>query len=307
MSVDRLFDVKNAFYLGNYQQCINEAQKFSAKNDEERLWRDVYMYRSYIAQGKASIPLSEISDKTSLAHKALRRFANFQNPQQRYFFFIKRYQYVPAMSTKNFNLLTRILKLTIKFETFEEKYSRHRVAQEVQAEVTEGKLANDETAIILAATILNQSGNPEDALRALFKSTSLESSAAKVQTLLKMDRVDLAVKALKKMMEVDEDATLTQLALAWVNMSLGKDKLKDAFYIYQEMMDKYGQTPMLLVGQSSALILQEKYEEAEKLLQEAQLRDANNPESLINLVVISDYLGKDAEVFFLYILPSHPR
>ncbi|PAV64227.1 hypothetical protein WR25_12550 isoform D [Diploscapter pachys] len=266
MSVDRLFDVKNAFYLGNYQQCINEAQKFSAKNDEERLWRDVYMYRSYIAQGKASIPLSEISDKTSLAHKALRRFANFQNPQQ-----------------------------------------RHRVAQEVQAEVTEGKLANDETAIILAATILNQSGNPEDALRALFKSTSLESSAAKVQTLLKMDRVDLAVKALKKMMEVDEDATLTQLALAWVNMSLGKDKLKDAFYIYQEMMDKYGQTPMLLVGQSSALILQEKYEEAEKLLQEAQLRDANNPESLINLVVISDYLGKDAEVFFLYILPSHPR
>ena len=71
------------------------------------------------------------------------------------------------MSAENFNLLTRILKLTIKFETFE-KNSRHRVAQEVQAEVTEGKLANDETAIILAATILNQSGVSYEKFRGFF-------------------------------------------------------------------------------------------------------------------------------------------
>uniref|UniRef100_A0A183C1A9 Coatomer subunit epsilon n=1 Tax=Globodera pallida TaxID=36090 RepID=A0A183C1A9_GLOPA len=143
-----------------------------------------------------------------------------------------------------------------------------------------------------------QADRVEDALRALSRAPpdSLECAALRVQCLLKLCRGDLAAKEVKRMQETDEDATITQLAQAWLNMAMGRDKLKDAFYIYQEMLDKYGATPLLLTSQAACLIMQQKYEEAEKLLLSAQERDPNNADVLVALFAVSQFLGKPMEM-----------
>ncbi|KAL4717388.1 hypothetical protein ACJJTC_017275 [Scirpophaga incertulas] len=58
--VDELFDVKTAFYVGNYQQAINEALSFNASSPMLALQKDTLMYRAYIALGNYRLVLQEL-------------------------------------------------------------------------------------------------------------------------------------------------------------------------------------------------------------------------------------------------------
>lgn len=98
------------------------------------------------------------------------------------------------------------------------------------------------------------------------------------------------------MQESDDDATLTQLALAWVNIDIGGEKLQDAYYIFQDFCDKFVATNMLLNGQAVSYIGQEKYKEAETALRESLDKDPNNYDTLINFIILSQQTEKNSEV-----------
>ena len=263
-NVDELFDIKNAFYTGNYQTCINEAQKLKLSDPELSTDRDVFMYRSYLALKKYRVVLEEVGPGSKSLLKPLNMLAQF-------------------LSSPN---------------------KRDALVSEVDSLMAGDVDVTNYVQLIVAATIYLGVEQPESALRVLHPSDHLECLALKIQALLAIHRPDLAKKELKVMMEKDEDATITQLAMAWTNMSLGGEKIQEAYYIYQEMIDKLGSTATLLNGQAVTFLAQGKYSEAEAALNEAMERDPNNPDTLVNMIVLSQHQGKAPEVITVTTMTS---
>ena len=82
--VDELFDIKNAFYTGNYQTCINEAQKLKIGDPELSTDRDVLMYRAYLALKKFRVVLEEVGPSSKPLLQPLAMLATFlSNPSRK--------------------------------------------------------------------------------------------------------------------------------------------------------------------------------------------------------------------------------
>lgn len=259
--VDVLFEVRNAFFLGNFQFCITEAQKVKPPSAAVAMERDVLMYRSYIAQRQYAVVLDEVKNSSPTELQAVRMLAEYlQSPAK-----------------------------------------RDSIVSSIDKKLTSGMEANNDTFILMAASIYLHQQQYDSCLRVLNQSDSIEGAALRVQTYLAMHRIDLAKKEVKGLQEKDDDCTLTQLALAWFNMAVGGDKYQDAYYIYQEMADKTTPTPLLLNGQASCYMLQNKFDDAEGLLLEALAKDSSNPETLVNLIAVAHHLGKAQEVSNRYL------
>jgi len=95
-------------------------------------------------------------------------------------------------------------------------------------------------------------------------------------------------------------------AQAWVNLALGGNKVQEAFYIFQELGDKYTWTTRLHNGSAVCSLHMQRYDEAEKELLEALQKDSKDADTLANLVVVTLHLGKPSGRYLNQLKMSDP-
>lgn len=93
----------------------------------------------------------------------------------------------------------------------------------------------------------------------------------------------------------------------------GGEKYQEAFYIFEEFgQSNTGQTVKVLNGQAAANLAMGRYPEAESLLLEAQNKDSNDTDTIVNLIACATLTAKPQDVVNRYIsqlrevAPNHP-
>ncbi|EGC39994.1 hypothetical protein DICPUDRAFT_74448 [Dictyostelium purpureum] len=265
MSDDILFDSKNYFYLGNYQSTINEINKKSRQIQDKSLKSeaDYYLYRSYIAQGNYELVLTETRGNDHPTVCGLQLLATYLlNPQD----------------------------------------NRENAMVTVTQWIADGIVRNNYHLQVIIATVFFNEQLFEDALRILNECDSVEGYAMLIQLYLKIDRLDLAQKAYENMKKiVDPDATPALLALSWINIFNGEEKLKSALSIFEEMSERYGATPLLLNGQAVCALSMRRFEKAESLLLESIDKNQKNADTISNIITCYINMKKPNEIIQRYL------
>jgi len=250
-----LFELKNFFILGNYQAAINEGTTLTLDQESDRVERDVYVHRSYIAQGKYKWVMEEIKD--SQAPTAL-----------------------------------QAVKLLATYFASEDK---DIVLATLKEWLSDGVAANNPILQIIAATIYINEEKYEDAMRCVFQANSLEGLSLLVQIYLRINRTDLAEAELKSMQKIDDDATVTQLTQVWVQIANGGEAINDALNTLHDLSNKFGATGLILNLTGICHLSTKSFVEAEKALQQALEKNPSDLDCKTNLIVCHQYQGKPAE------------
>ena len=179
------------------QRAITEGSSLSRLSEALKIEAKEFVYRSYIALGQFNIVIDEIADDPSI-----------------------------ATSLQAVKLLARYLS---------QPQDKEMVLMTLNEWLTGPQTGNPSTLQLIAAIIYLHEDNTKDALRCIHLGATMEHLALTTQIYLQMNRPELAQKTVRSMQQADEDATLTQLAIAWTHLATGGAKLQEAAYIFDEV------------------------------------------------------------------------
>lgn len=163
-------------------------------------------------------------------------------------------------------------------------------------------LNQDPVLTLIAAQIYFEEKNYKDALKlVVVAGEDLEKFALAVQIYLKIDRVDLAVKAVGLMGDVDDDDALTQICTAWVHIAQGGGKLREASFLLQELMEMFGKSVTLLVSAAAVQLHLANFREANdylKMARSAALEAGQkvSPDTLVNYITALQLTKRSPEI-----------
>lgn len=272
---DEIYMVRSHFWCGNYQLAINEGAKCHPGADALRIERDAYVYRSYVALGNLATVLDEITDDAPVALRAVRLLATFLG------------------------------------EDPGEGGGRAQALATLKEWLNDPEQGGDPTLQLVGGQMFLAAGDTTEALRAVRFGSTVEMVGFAAQVYLRMNRLDLADKAVTRMASMDDDSTLSQLAAAWAHLAHGGARCQEAAYVFQELVDKFGASALLQNGLACAYLHMGRFEEADKLLVDASTKGAS-ADTLVNQVCCAQHLQKPAEVTARYVkqlqraAPDHP-
>jgi len=171
-----VFELETYFLLGNYQASINVGNNIKCNSDEEKLARDLIVYRAHVEQGDYGLVMDEIGRDVPLSLMAVKVLAAY-------------------MQSEN---------------------NHDKVFSTLQSWIDNGDTAKNSHVQIICGSIYFKSQKYEECLRVMHDTSSLEGRALLVQLYLTINRIDFALKELKVMQTQKDDAIMTQLASAWI-------------------------------------------------------------------------------------------
>jgi coatomer protein complex subunit epsilon len=155
---------------------------------------------------------------------------------------------------------------------------------------------------LVAAHVLYELGDLSGALATIQADDGLEARALSAQIYLRIARLDLAVRALKGMQDVDDDDTITQMTTVAVLLRQGApENLSEALESLQDIVSKFGNTVNVLNTMAVCHIRSRAYVDAFnclKLARQLALKQGLKvaAETLVNTIVCLQLLGKPPSI-----------